>query len=69
MPCNDIKIVFRGEAVPSRAKKKQIIDKIFFIQTNLPVLNLKKTAKVHFLLKCSKKEKPEQERLTLTECF
>ena len=26
------------------------------------VLNMKKTAEVNFLLKCSKKEKPEQER-------
>ena len=33
------------------------------------VLNMKKTAEVNFLLKCSKKEKPEQERPMLTECF
>ena len=62
---------FRGEAVPSRAKKKQqqrISIKSSYSNTSYG-FKYKKAAQVHCLLKYPLKEKPGQERPILTKCL
>ena len=45
MLCNDIQRVFRGEAVPRRAKIQQGIGQNLFTRAHLTVLNIKKEHK------------------------
>ena len=62
MPCNGTSNVFRGKAVPRRAKKQQSIGIIFFTQIHLMILNIKKTCISKFFIKMFIKRKTRAEK-------